>query len=45
MKDRLLAEVGALELWFESGNYLLNADWLDGLSAVSSGAEHEVFFE
>lgn len=39
-KDRLLAEVGALELWLESGNHLLNAEWLDGLSAVSSGAEH-----
>lgn len=44
-KDRLLAEVGALELWFESGNYFLKPNFINGLSAVSSGAEHEVFFD
>ncbi len=44
-RDQLLAEVDALWLWFESGQHFLNPQWLGGLSAVSSGAEHEVFFD
>ena len=44
-KGRLLAEVGALGNWFAIEKCFLSAEWLVGLSAVSSGAEHEVFFD
>jgi hypothetical protein len=44
-KDRLLAELDALGIWFGEEQCFLDCDWLGRLSAVSSGAEHEVFFD
>jgi hypothetical protein len=44
-KDRLLAELDALGIWFGEEQSFLDCDWLGRLSAVSSGAEHEVFFD
>ncbi len=43
-KNRLLAELDTLGVWFAKKQCFLDCDWLGGLSAVSSGAEHEVFF-
>ena len=44
-KDRLLAEVDALGIWFAKEQCFLGDDWSGRLYAVSSGAEHEVFFD
>lgn len=44
-KDRLLAELDALGIWFGEEQCFLDCGWLGSLSAVSSGAEHEVFFD
>ena len=44
-KDRLLAELDALGIWFGEKQCFLDGDWLGRLFAVSSGAEHEVFFD
>ena len=44
-KDRLLAELDTLGVWFAKKQCFLNENWIADLSAVSSGAEHEVFFD
>jgi hypothetical protein len=44
-KDRLLAEVDSLGIWFAKEQCFLGDDWSGRLSAVSSGAEREVFFD
>jgi len=44
-KDRLHAELDAFGIWFAKEQCFLDENWLAGFSAVSSGAEHEVFFD
>lgn len=44
-KDRLLSELDTLAIWFAKERCFVDENWLAGFSAVSSGAEHEVFFD